>query len=656
MRTPRFLLRMRIAPRMVLLIVLGAGVVLAAIRYSDFRSARKLLEEIEGELRGRALLLAVATAQEIELVLTAVENVVDEMAVALESQDFDVGVTYGLLEGTVRKHDEIFGSAVALLPRGHRSGGDDTSDGKMEIPYVHRAGETLVRKDLASAGYPFETLEWYEGPRERGEPVWTEPYLDEGGGDSLMVTYSAPIRAPSDGRFLGVVTGDLTLDWLAGVIERAQLSLKNEGGQAFIISSKGTFLAHWLKDLVMRESVAGLAERHGRPELRRVGEEMAAGLSGLIEFPGVLDAEPRWLAYTPVPSTGWSLGVVFEKQRIAARLTDLARSTFPLAGLGAVAMVAVALLIARSISRPIRELEVAARTLAAGDLGAELPEPRGRDEIALLTESFARMRRDLKSYIEDLKATTAAKARIEGDLKTARTIQLDLLPSRFTFDPARPEIDIRAWLEPARDVGGDFYDFFLLGPDRLFVAVADVSGKGVPAALFMAVSKAYLKAFARETGDPARAVAELNDELAIENDEAMFITVFCAVVDLRTGVCQYASGGHQAPLILRASGRVEALPRLWGPLVGLERGATFESGTFRLERGDVIVGSSDGVEDAENERGEFYGAERAQAALAGLAGREASAVLEGLRGDIRRFVGGAAPTDDITLLVLRYVG
>jgi sigma-B regulation protein RsbU (phosphoserine phosphatase) len=647
---------MRLAPRMALLIVLGAGVVLAAIRYSDYRNARKLLEEIEAELRGRALLLAVATAREIEIVQRTVENVVGELAVALESGVFDSADTYELLEGTLGEHEEIYGSAVALLSRGGAPEGADAKGKGVEIPYVYRDGAGILRKDLASGGYPFETKEWFKGPRERGGPIWTEPYYDEGGGDSLMVTYSMPIESNTDGRILGVVTGDLALDWLEGVLGKAERSMEDEGGKILVVSPKGTFVAHWMKDLVLRESVFTLAERSNRPELRRIGQEMTAGRSGLAEFSGVIDPEPRWLAYTPIPGTGWSLGIVFEKERIAARLLELAQSTFPLAGLGAIAMVAVALLIAHSISRPIRELEAAARTLAAGDLEAKLPEPRGSDEIARLAESFSRMRDDLRSYIDNLKETTAAKARIEGDLKTARTIQLDLLPSRFTFEPPRPEIDVRAWLEPARDVGGDFYDFFLLGPDRLFVAVADVSGKGVPAALFMAVSKAYLKAFAKDSGDPARALSELNDELALENDEAMFLTVFCAVVDLRTGEGRYASGGHHPPLLLRASGPLEELPKLWGPLVGLERGATFESGTFRLERGDVLVGSSDGVEDAGNERGELYGTERAEAALEVLRGRDSSAIIEALREDIRKFVGEAAPTDDITLLALRYLG
>jgi sigma-B regulation protein RsbU (phosphoserine phosphatase) len=316
-------------------------------------------------------------------------------------------------------------------------------------------------------------------------------------------------------------------------------------------------------------------------------------------------------------------------------------------------MIAVALAIARSISRPIRALDDAAQTLAGGDLEATLPVARGGDEVAHLTRSFGNMQRDLRRHIKDLADVTAAKARIESDLATARRIQLDLLPSRFDFDPPRPAVDIRAILEPAKAVGGDFYDFFFIDPRRLFVAVGDVSGKGVPASLFMAVSKAYLKAFVKQGHSPAEALAHLNDELAIENDEGLFLTAFCASVDVETGACAYASGGHAPPLLVRAAGAVEIVPAVQGPLIGLDGGRSFAAGDLELAPGDLLFVSSDGVAEAENSEQALYGDERLARVLARLRGASAEAVLAGVWADIQTFVAGAPPSDDITMLALR---
>jgi sigma-B regulation protein RsbU (phosphoserine phosphatase) len=521
------------------------------------------------------------------------------------------------------------------------------------IPYVYREGGALRRKDLAAGDYPFESHDWYQLPRELRAPVWTEPYFDEGGGESIMVTYSAPILSEDGRSCVGIVTGDLALDWLAAMLSALELG---HGGYAFLISRTGTLVSHPVRDIVMRESIFSLAEESDAPEVRRVGRAMVRGETGFTRLVGFRDATPYWLAYTPVPGTGWSLAAMFPQHQITAKLLELSRGTLLLGGLGVLALLAVALGIGYSISRPIRELDAATGALAGGNLDAALPVPRGAKEVAHLTQSFTRMRDELRRYIADLELTTANKARIENDLKTARTIQLDILPSRFTFDPPRPEVDVYAMLEAAREVGGDFYDFFPLPKGQLFVAVGDVSGKGVPAALFMAVSKAYLKAFVSQSADPAAALARLNDELAAENDESMFLTVFAAVLDLATGEVRYANGGHNPPLVRRSSGHVDVVPKVRGPLIGLETGKTFESGQLTLGRGDLLLLCSDGVVDAEDPGQQLYGEERARAALAALGGEGAREVVERLRDEVRSFTGEAAQSDDITLLAVVYHG
>lgn len=649
------LLRLKLGPRMAILILFGTGAVLAAVVASDYTAARRLLED---DLKVKAQLLASSTARAVAMHTRSVEKVIDEAALALALVPVDVARSYELLEATVQRHPELFGAAVAIArpaDSGNSAGGESASrwGSVANVPYIYRDAGKLVRKDLAGEAASTDSTEWYEQPRRLLAPIWTEPYFDDLRGGVVMVTYAVPILVGPGRKFAGVVAGDLALDWLESILAHMQLG---EGGKAFVLSKLGTFIAHWRQEWILGETIFSLGSKLGSTEATRVGESMLKGESGFVEYTGFQEVEPRWLAYAPIPGIGWSMGAVFSRRQIATKLLELGRGALVLAILGALGMTAVALLIARSVSRPIRELDAAACVLASGDLEAMLPTSRGKDETARLTQSFSAMRNDLRRRISELKETTAARAKIENELETARSIQLDLLPSRFHFDPPHPEVDIFAILEPARAVGGDFYDFFLTGPDRLFFAVADVSGKGVSAAIFMAVSKAYLKAFVREKGELSSALSKLNDELVVENDEAMFLTAFCAEMDLRSGECRYVNGGHEPPLILRGSGIIEELPKLKGPLIGLAEGVQFEVGAFRLEPGALLLASSDGVADAEEIDGAFYGEERTKGLLGSLGGRSAQAVVEEVHQDIKGFTRRAPPSDDITLLAIRYAG
>jgi sigma-B regulation protein RsbU (phosphoserine phosphatase) len=286
------------------------------------------------------------------------------------------------------------------------------------IPYVYREGKSLVRKDLASPDYHYETYDWYLLPRELRVPVWTEPYFDEGGGESLMVTYSVPIFTRPSMEFRGIVTGDVALSWLKDMMESMKLG---PGGYAFLVSRNGSFIHHPRAELVMRESIFSVAEERQDPKLREFGRSMARGDSKFIEFASLLTGEPSWAAYAPVPGTGWALAAVFPKRVMTAKLFDLVRMKVLLGGVGLLALFGVALWIAHSITRPIRALEGAAHRLAGGNLDAELPVAEGNDEIARLSRSFSVMQHDLKRHIADLQeATRRARAHRDRPADRAR--------------------------------------------------------------------------------------------------------------------------------------------------------------------------------------------------------------------------------------------
>lgn len=630
-----------IAVRMTVLILAGAGCILGALIGYSYVSARRLLEE---ELREKAQYLADATACRIEVVERAVEKVVQSGAFMLEDREWDLEERYRILTGVVERNPEIFGAAIAPSPHG-------------PAPYVCRAPDRsgeVVRRDLSAEEYNYEIWDWFTLPRDLGRAVWTEPYFDEGGGDVLMVTYSVPLRRPGyPGEFAGVLTSDVALEWLREMI--ASLTV-GEAGYAFLISANGTFVSHPVAEMIMSETVFSAAEDREYPLLREIGRSMMRGETGFVPFNSLANGKESWLAYAPVRSTGWSVGLVFPREEILAVVLRLSREVFGLGAIGFALLLGVALGIARSITRPLRELEAATRTLSKGQLDVPLPAIQGDDEVAHLATSFDTMRRDLKRYVEDLRSTTAAKERIESEVHIAHSIQMSLVPRTFPPFPERHDVEIFAILEPAREIGGDFYDFFL-DDDWLYMVAGDVSGKGIPAALFMAVTRTFLRSIWHELKEPGPTLVRLNNELARDNDSSMFVTLFCARVHLPTGRCDYANGGHNPPYRLRPGGEVEEVPRVKGAVVGGLEDLRFEEGSLTFEPGEVLYLYTDGVTEAMDPEDRLSGDTWLKTQLGGLDRQaDCTKIVREMRERLRVFTRGAEQSDDITMLAFRYLG
>jgi len=250
-----------------------------------------------------------------------------------------------------------------------------------------------------------------------------------------------------------------------------------------------------------------------------------------------------------------------------------------------------------------------------------------------------------------------AQARVAGELEAARRIQLGLLPAPRTLFAGEPRFTLEALLEPARSVGGDFYDCFMLDPHRLFFLVGDVSGKGLGASLFMALSKSLLKSIAlRAADDPAAILARANEEISRDNRELLFVTVFAAVLDVRDGSLAFCNAGHEPPVLRQPGGMPERLLESGGPPLCVMPDFAFASGNLRLRPGGWLCVVTDGVTEGMNERGELYGSARLLSALRGLESAAPDAIVTALRDDVRRFAGTAEQSDDVTLLCVRWNG
>ena len=316
----------------------------------------------------------------------------------------------------------------------------------------------------------------------------------------------------------------------------------------------------------------------------------------------------------------------------------------------------------RLIVRPVQQLTKAAdsyiteRSRGDGEsLAMEQLEIRTGDEIETLAGAMKKMERDINDYILNLARITAEKERIGAELSIATEIQASMLPRIFPPFPERRDLNIYATMNPAREVGGDFYDFFLVDETHLAIAVADVSGKGVPAALFMVIAKTLIKDRACSMAKPGDIFTWVNQQLCESNQAGLFVTAWLGVIDLKTGLVEYVNAGHNPPLVALGGENFTYLKQKSGfILAGLE-GFTYETSTFRMDHGDRIFLYTDGVTEAMNRQDELFGEKRLLAWMSQNRGAALEEALHGLREEIAVFADGAEQYDDITMLMFELV-
>ena len=321
-----------------------------------------------------------------------------------------------------------------------------------------------------------------------------------------------------------------------------------------------------------------------------------------------------------------------------------------------VAILLCFIFVKRKIVNPINQIRDASKTMVENLENEETIDVTvdTGNEIEELFDSFKQMYGDVKDYIHKLSTVTAEKERIGAELDVAKHIQASMLPCIFPAFPDRPEIDIYATMEPAKEVGGDFYDFFMVDDRHLAIVMADVSGKGVPAALFMVIGKTLIKDHTTPGRDLGKVFTEVNNLLCEANSEELFITAFEGVLDLVTGEFVYVNAGHEMPFICKAGGDFAPHKiRAAFVLAGMED-MRYRAGSMTLEPGDKIFQYTDGVTEATNLNNELYGMGRLEAVLNRVKEATPHQILPAVKRDIDEFVGEAPQFDDITMLCLEY--
>ncbi|MUM77858.1 SpoIIE family protein phosphatase [Pseudodesulfovibrio sp. F-1] len=638
--------RYGIAFRLAALILSCAFVILAAIVAYNYAYSRTIILR-QSETNSRHL--AQETASRIDSVLLSVQKVANNIAYSLEDATLSREDILNLNKRVIANNPEIFGMAIAFEPY------TQEPERLYFAPYHFRSGGRIAFTMLGSPDYRYFYMDWYQLPKELEQAVWTEPYNDQGGGGVVMATYAVPFYRNQDGKktFAGVVTADISLEWLQDMLEEIRIF---DTGFAFLLSRHGTFIAHPNRKLIMNHTFFSMAEEMEAPEFRQVGRDMIAGKSAFVRIDENVFGNERYLFHTGLEYGGWSLGVLFPRAEMLAEVHRLS-NVMVLIGLVGFALLALVIIyIARRITRPLSELSRSALEIASGNLDLMLPKVHTNDEVGDLAGSFRVMKESLKEYIANLTTTTAAKERIESELRIARDIQMGILPKLFPAFPDRTEFEVFASIEPAKEVGGDLYDFFFVDETHFCFLVGDVSGKGVPAAFFMAVTKTLLKVVAEKGLDPGQILSKVNADLAAENDSCMFVTLFLAIIDIETGETRYANAGHNPPIHLPCGGEPRWVAPLGEPVAGVMEGMEYSTRTMTMAPGDILFIYTDGVTEAMNPEQALYSEERLLRTVAEASQRFAPTLVKTVNDSVAAFARGAEPSDDITMLAMQFCG
>ena len=578
-------------------------------------------------------------------------------------------------EGVDYEHSELLGIAANLAETLIAL---DQNSEKIDGCYIGLADGTHLGVDWHTKNkydengelipYPVTERPWYVGAKETGGLYFTGLVTDAFTGN-LGITCSAPIVV--DGETLAVVGMDIVLDSMKDYVNQSAAGgasyLVNQEGQVVLAPNDSGLMNYETEDEMTNLLTAG------NEELAQFVKKALAGETGLST--ATVRGREYYLLGAPLPHVGWAVitavdrelteqstvQMVGEFNRLNTEASEgFSRETSRLQRIVITVVLlviaggsAAALLVANRIVKPVEEMT---RDIIVGSQTGKLFEMkdlyRTNDEIQVLAEAFDDLSKKTRQYIEDITRITREKERIGTELELARKIQADMLPNIYPAFPDRPEFDIFATMHPAKEVGGDFYDFFLIDDDHLGIVMADVSGKGVPAALFMMMSKILLKNFAQMGASPAEVLAQTNATICQNNEEEMFVTAWFGVLEVSTGKIVAANAGHEYPVVRTAEGEYELLKDSHGFVLGGMNGVRYRDYELRLEKGGTLFLYTDGVPEATNAAEEMFGTDRLLEALNAHRADGPVELLKAVRAAVDDFAGEAEQFDDLTMLAL----
>lgn len=478
--------------------------------------------------------------------------------------------------------------------------------------------------------------------------LWSKPFYCNNDTSHLLVAYRTPIYHPESKKIAGLVYCEVSLRKMKQMLSGLKIG---EKGYAFIINNEGSFITHPNDEWILRKNLYknppvtfydDLSEIESKIRNGRVGSGY-----GLSEY---LNNQKAWYYFAPLPNSKWTVIIVIPEKELFQKIELTFQKIILVSVLGILLLFVLNMLIFRKILSPLSQIANAIHHFTS------LPgkQKKTKDEILILAESLEDWQAKYGLLIKEQSSTANEKSRFEKDLKSAREVQLTIIPEGKPIFPEHPEIDLSAVLKPAETIGGDLYDYFFIDKDHLLVTIGDVSGKGIAASLFMAIASTLIKTHAKILS--AKDVVSLvNQELSDRNSNQYFVTLFVGILDINSGSMDYCNAAHNYPYILHPDGTVQILSKSHGLPLGIYKNKTYKNSTVDLKFGDVLLLYTDGVINSQDINDKHYGIDKLENNLHDLIDLSAGEVVEKLIKSIAIYEGENKQADDITLVALKYL-
>ncbi len=622
----------RITWRVIGIVIFFNVLIFGAVFYFDLVASR-----LEGELRSKHVISAIEGRLNtiVEVVKTTSRNNLDAVEANLQSPE----AVFQTLEKELKLNPHLVGCFAAFEPDYY------PEYGRWFEAYAYFADSTHINtQQIGSQQHDYFNGVWYEkgfNLESAEEGYLTDPYFDDTVESQMYCSYVRPIR-DAQGRKVGVYGIDLNFNWIYTSIALAERMVKDseeivddqedpdDGNEFFILILDGK-----------GQKIAGTKELDEETIQVIIKEDS-------IEYrPMRANGSTYFITTERLTPTGCILVIAQQRDFVFLSGYILGAILIVFMTIGILVIFFFTSHAIRHAIKPLAFLSKSAHQVAHGDFTTPLPTFKHNDEVAYLRDSFDTMQQSLTQYVEELKTTTAAKALMQSELNVARNIQMSMLPKTFPAFPNRKDIDLYATLTPAKAVGGDLYDFFIRD-EKLFFCIGDVSGKGVPASLVMAVSRTLFRNIAAHTSEPHRIVETMNINICEGNDNCMFVTLFVGVLDLPTGHLCYCNAGHDAPFVQGTQTDCKSnLP------IGVDPDLNYSDQELNMVPGSMLFLYTDGLTEAENASHKLFGKERVAAVVSTFTGSPQQ-LVETMTDAVLQFAGETEQHDDLTLFALQY--
>ena len=628
-----------IAFRLSVFVLIGASLLFLLFGFINYQISRNTWIQ---NAQLTADVVTSQTIQEINSQIRIIENVADDIKNLLTTPiGNNVELITLLLNNYFENLPGLTGVSLIFIQ-------DEQDSGVFQWSYYDGALDTLVTR----IPYDKNTIIWRNDPRNSLQPEWSESQTGLFEHEQKTITYSIPVFEGDT--LYGLFNTHVSLDWLDEMVSSLEVY---QSGLAIIIDSDGQFLTHPThKDAIGVRSIQNPVRENYTEDLANFFDEMKANQTGYLEIEDLEFTQDKiFLVYRPLEILDAFLLLYVPKKEVLGDLVRISSIFLVVAIASFFLLIVVVFFVTRKMLVPLNQLSRSIMKIGEGDFNVDIPDYTRMDEIGNLTLAFNQMKEDLKKHVVLLNKSTTERDQILTEINMAAKIQKSIIPSHSPKQLTEKGYSIHGILRPARTVGGDFYDFFVTDENSVYFVLGDVTGKGIPASFFMGMARTFFRTESKYAKSTSDLMSRINEDLCLNNPEAIFITIFCGILDLKKGVFEFTNAGHNFPVYFNQDGQARTLEHQHGPPVGLVKDQKYSSDQMPLKKNEILLLYTDGATEARNPAGLAFGEERLRSLSEAIfkSAQDAENFCHALVDQILEYESGTEQSDDLSILVLK---